>query len=76
MYARNTLLFSNREPSGKNDGKKDFNVPMGCYGTADICELVGKYLLYQIDNVVSNENIGLYRDKGLEIHRNVCLVQN
>ena len=33
---------------------------MGCYDGAEICELVGLYLLSQLQNL--NINVGLYRD--------------
>ena len=71
MYAKNTLLFSNGEPWVKKDGDRNFDVPMGCYDGAEICELIGTYLLYQINNVISKENIGLYRDDELRILRNM-----
>ena len=62
MHARNTSLFSNGEPWVKKDGKEDFDVQMGYYDGADICELIGRYLLYQINNEISKENIGLFRE--------------
>ena len=43
MHAKDTLSFSNGEPWVKNDGDEDFNVPMGCYDGAEICELIGSY---------------------------------
>ena len=33
--------------------------------------LVNRYILYQINNVISKENIGLCRDDGLGIFRNM-----
>ena len=71
MHARNTFLFSNREKWFKKDGKENFDVPMGCYDWAKICKLIGTYLLYQIHNVSSKENIGFYRDNRLGIFRNI-----
>ena len=38
---------------------------MGCYDGAETCELVGNFLLSQIQKL--NINIGLYRDDGLVI---------
>ena len=70
MHAKTTLLFSNGEPCVKKDGDENFDIPMGCQDGAEICELIGTYLLYQI-NVISKENIGLYRDDGLGIFRNI-----
>ena len=42
---------------------------MGCYDGAEICELTGSYLLYQINNFILKENIGLYRDDGQGIFK-------
>ena len=44
---------------------------MGCYGGADICELVGTYILNKLKNITNKENIGLYRDDGLGIFHNI-----
>ena len=41
MQARKTLLFQNGEPWVKKSGTEDFDVPMGCYDGAEVCELVG-----------------------------------
>ena len=72
IHARNTLLLSNGEPWVKKDGDENFDVPMGCYDGAETCELIGTYLLYQINNV-KKENIGLHRDDGLGIFRNMSV---
>lgn len=42
---------------------------MGYYDGADICELIGRYLLYQINNEISKENRGLFRENGLGIFK-------
>ena len=44
-------------------GDTTFDVTMGSYDDAEICELVGSFLLSQLQNI----NIGLYRDDGLAI---------
>ena len=41
----------------------DFDVTMGSYDGAETCELVGLYLLSQLQHI--NINVGLYRDDGL-----------
>ena len=71
MQARRTLLFSNGEPWVKKVGNEEFEVPMGCFDGAEICELVGIYNLYQSKNVIRKENAGLYRDDGLGVLRNL-----
>ena len=38
---------------------------MGSYDGAEICELVGLYLLNQLSTVIDKSSVGLYRDDGL-----------
>ena len=48
--------------------KKDnssFDVTMGSFNGAEICEIVGLYLLDKLSNLLSKENSALYRDDGL-----------
>ena len=40
---------------------------MGSYDGAEICELVGLFILKQLGKTFGNKNIGLYRDDGLAI---------
>ena len=44
---------------------------MGSYDGAEVCELVGTYLLSLPANVVGKNNSGLYRDDGLIFLRNM-----
>ena len=44
---------------------------MGCYNGAELCELVGTYVLNQLKVVVAKENMGLYRDDSLGIFKNM-----
>ena len=67
MQSRKTLLFHNQEPWVKRDGDEDFDVPIGCCDGAEICELIGSYLLYQLSNIFDKESVGLYRDDGLGV---------
>ena len=48
--------------------KKDvnlFDVTMGSYDSSEIAELVGLYLLNELEKRFGKGNIGLYRDDGL-----------
>ena len=38
---------------------------MGSYDGAELCELVGLYLLNQLSTVIDKSSVGLYRDDGL-----------
>ena len=40
---------------------------MGCYDGAEVCKLVGCYILNQLSTVMRKELLGLYRDDGLAI---------
>ena len=44
---------------------------MGNYDGAEVCELVGIYLLSLLANIVDRNNSGLYRDDGLIFLRNM-----
>ena len=52
MQARRKLLFNNGECWVKKVGNEEFDVPMGCFDGAEICELVGIYNLHQLKNVM------------------------
>ena len=40
MQSRKTLLLNDKQPWVKKTGTENFDVPMGCYGGAEVCELV------------------------------------
>ena len=42
-----------------------FDVTMGAPDGAEVCELVGLYLLYKTSSFIPIEHTGLYRDDGL-----------
>ena len=48
MQSRKTLLFNNSEPWIKKSGEENFDVSMGCYDGAEICDLVGTYILNKL----------------------------
>ena len=62
--ARKSFLFGDKSTWLKKDGGK-FDVTMGSYDGAEICELVGLYLLDLLSHKFNKEQIGLYRDDGL-----------
>ena len=47
-----------------------FDVAMGAYDGAEVCELVVIFLLQKISETCNEGDIGLYRDDGLAIFRN------
>jgi len=46
---------------------------MGSYDDAEVCELVGLFILNDLCNIYGKENIGLYRDDGLAVFKNITL---
>ena len=69
--ARATLLFHQGQPWIKQTDDDGFDVPMGAYDGAEVCELVGSYMLSQVNQVIDNSDVGLYRDDGLGVLRNI-----
>ena len=67
MQSRKTLLFDNNEPWFKQTVEENFDVPMSCYDGAEVCELMGTYILNKLKNVTNKENIGLCHDNVLGI---------
>ena len=62
--ARRSFLYLNGVPWSKK-GDKVFDVGMGSYDGAEICELVGLFLLSELS--VLDLNLGIYRDDGLAV---------
>ena len=60
-----SLLYYENEAWVKQSGL--FDVTMGAYMGAQVCDLVGLYLLHQIDLKFPLLRLGLYRDDGLGV---------
>ena len=43
---------------------------MGSFDGAELCELVGLFLLSKLASIIGKSNFGLYRDDGLAILKN------
>ena len=69
-HARKSLLYNNSEPWMKKDSGL-FDVTMGAYDGAEVCELVGTFLLHKLSLKYNKNKIGLYRDEGLAIFKNI-----
>ena len=48
-----------------------FDATMDSYDGAQICELVGVYILTRLATIIKKSDCGLYRDNGFVIMRNV-----
>ena len=64
FHVRQNFLYNNGEPWVKK-GRKNFDVPMGSYDSAEVTDIVGMYLLHQLKDI--GIPIGLYRDDGLAL---------
>lgn len=70
MHARRSLLYHHKGTAWeKRDTNKQFDVPMGAYDGAEVCELVGLYILSEINCNLDFDSVGLYRDDGLAVVR-------
>ena len=65
-HARKSLLFGNGKLRTKKPGSNSF-FTMGSFDGAEICELVGLFILNNLGKKFGKENIVLYRDDGLAI---------
>ena len=65
MHARKSLLFNKDSPWSKKDSAETFDVTMGSFDGAEVCELVGLYILSILGNKYNQHQMGLYRDDGL-----------
>ena len=75
LHARKSLLFDGDQVWLKKKGGL-FDVTMGAFDGAEICELVGTYLLNMIGEKYNKDDVGLYRDDGLAIFKNTSGPQN
>ena len=64
-HARQTILFDNNNETWTKRENSKFDVSMGSNDSAEICEIVGLYLLNEIRNKIKEIEFGLYRDDGL-----------
>ena len=70
MHSRKSLLF-NSDTIWVKRSNPQFDVTMGAYDGAEVCEIVGLYLLSMIKEKCKDIDLGLYRDDGLGITRNL-----
>ena len=64
-----SLLYNEGEPWIKKQSN-NFDVTMGSYDGAEVCELIGIFMLSLIGNKYNPNNIGLYRNDGLAVFKN------
>ena len=69
QHCRKSLLFHMNEAWKKKSTNSYFDVTMGSYDGAEICELVGIFILKSLEDKIEQQDIGLYCDDGLMILR-------
>ena len=62
-HARKSLLFDDNGVWVKKDGNPLFIVKMGSFDSAEVCELVGLYLLNKIKPLLHSGNAGFVSNK-------------
>ena len=72
-HCRKTLLYYDNSIWIKKGAGGNFDTLMGAFGGAEICELVGCLLLYNLNNIVDPYSHRLYHDDGLIILGNSTL---
>ena len=65
MHSRKSLLFNNTDIWIKKNEDSDFDVTMGSFDGAELCELVGLYILHTLGEKYGKDRIGLYHDDEL-----------
>ena len=65
QHCRKSLLFHMNEAWKNKSTDSCFDVTMGSYDGAEICELVGIFILKSLEDKIDKQDIGLYRDDGL-----------
>ena len=65
LHSRKSLLFTEDNPWVKRSGDPDFDVTMGSFDGAEVCELVGLFILNTLGDKYGRSKSGLYRDDGL-----------
>ena len=73
-----TILTFNKKTWIKKDDDNLFDVPMGSFFGAELCDLIGLYILSKLENLYDIKGIGLYRDDGVAIieHKNNQHLEN
>ena len=68
MHSRRSILHDNKGNMWtKKEIKKQFDVSMGSFDGAEVCELIGLCIISTINESIKFESIGLYRDDGLAV---------
>ena len=70
IYHSHKLLLYNQEQTWMKEGSDLFDDSMGAHDSAEVCELIGIFLLNLLGRQYNTKNSSLYRDDGLSIFKN------
>ena len=68
MTCKSTIFYKNQTWEKINTSNL-FNVSMGSYNGAEVCNMVGLFMLNDIEktNIFQNNEFGIYKDDGLAV---------
>ena len=69
-HCRKSLLYHDNQAWKKKNSDNCFDVTMGSYNGAEVCDLVGALILSTLANGILKGNSSLYRDDSLILMRN------
>ena len=75
MHSWKSPSFNNTSVWIKRKVDPNFDVPMGSFDCAGICELVGMCNLDILGKKYGKEKVGLYRDNSLDCFKNIGVPQ-
>ena len=67
MHTCQTVVHYDNRMWTKSNNNEHFDIAMGSYHGAEVCDLVGLFILNEITPIIGSSNIGLYRDDGLGV---------
>ena len=67
LNSRKAFLYFDGDPWIKKGSNEHFDVTEGSFDGAEVCELVGLYLLSKLTDLITDGSVGLYRDDGLAV---------
>ena len=75
IHSRKSLLFHHDAAWVEKGDSGLFDANIGSYDGAEVCELVGLYILNRLSEKYNKESTGLYRDDGLAVFSNISAPQ-
>ena len=61
LHCRKTFLFNDGSVWVKKENS-NFDVPQGALDSAEVCEIIGMYILHLISSLIPKKQFGIYRD--------------